>query len=223
MSTAAALSKSTAFRSRPPRRAFSARRPGCNARRHELASTPTDPQGLGLFGRRNRRTAPRGRGRIRLAHRGGPPASLGGAHEEARPEFLDRGRRRGAPRSRGRSPRAVCERARGAVFPAAATPYNTARPTSTASAPSASALNTSVPRRTPPSTRIVSRSPTARRAAGRHIERRHRPIELPPAMIGHRDRIGADLGRAHDILDGEQTLDDQPARPAVADALHRVP
>ena len=69
------------------------------------------------------------------------------------------------------------------------------------------------------------RDPVADGAArlGQDVDRRHRPVELAPAMVRDRDRIGADLGGALDIAHRQQSLDDQLARPAVADPRNRVP
>ena len=45
------------------------------------------------------------------------------------------------------------------------------------------------------------RDPVADRTArlGQNVDRRHRPVELAPAMVRDRDRVGADLGGALDV------------------------
>ena len=108
-------------------------------------------------------------------------------------------------------------------LPAAATPYSAARPTNTASAPSISAFRMSVPRLNPPSTISAIRSADRSARLGQKVDRRYRPVELAAAVVRDRDRVGADLGGALDIAHRQQPLDDQLARPAVADARDRIP
>ena len=98
--------------------------------------------------------------------------------------------------------------------PPAARPQIGIRPASTARAPSASAIATSVPRRMPPSRSTSSRSPTASTIGGQRLERRQRRRRAG-GRRGSRRRPGRPvLRREHRVLRVEDTLDDDraPAR-----------
>ena len=77
----------------------------------------------------------------------------------------------------------------------------------------------------PETASTISAIPAADRAPrlGKNVDRCDRPVELAPAMVRDRHCIGADLGGALDIAHRQQPLDDQLARPAVADLLDRIP
>ena len=106
--------------------------------------------------------------------------------------------RRGAARARGARP--ARRRPRG--------PRAARGPTSTARAPSASALTTSVPRRMPPSTSTSIRPSTASTTSGSDVDRRRDAVELPAAVVRDDDRRRAVLAREPRVLGGEHPLDD---------------
>ena len=87
-------------------------------------------------------------------------------------------------------------------------PTGTARPIITARAPSASALTTSLPRRTPPSSSTSAWSPTASTIARQRADRRRRAVEVVAAVVGDRQRGGADvLDRAPRVVDPHHALE----------------
>ena len=79
-----------------------------------------------------------------------------------------------------------------AGLPRAASPHRYARPTSTARAPSASALTTSPPRLIPPSKRISISSADCLDDRGQRADRGRRAVEVVAAVVGDRERVGAD-------------------------------
>ena len=93
------------------------------------------------------------------------------------------------------------------------------RPTITARAPSASALSTSVPRRTPPSTITSSRSPTASTIAGSASAADQHRVELAATVVGDDDPAGPVLGGQRGVLRRQQSLDDHRQRPVGGEAL----
>ena len=124
-----------------------------------------------------------------------------------------RGSARPARRSRRAPGRARARRgagpgpARRPPAPAAARPQRAGRPTSTASAPRASAIATSTPRRMPPSTRTVARPATASTTSGRaspvaSARSSWRPPWLETTTPGRPVR-----DRQLRVLGGEQALD----------------
>ena len=92
--------------------------------------------------------------------------------------------------------------------PRAARPQSGIRPASTARAPRASAVATSVPRRMPPSKQHLE--PVADRVDDRRqrLERRHHAVELTAAVVRDDDARGAVLGSEDGILGVEHSLDD---------------
>ena len=91
--------------------------------------------------------------------------------------------------------------------PAAARPQRAGRPTSTASAPRASAIATSTPRRMPPSTSTVARPSTRVDDLGQGIAAGQRPVELAAAVVGDDDAGGAVRHRQLRVLRRQQALD----------------
>src|SRR3989304_337254 len=110
------------------------------------------------------------------------------------------------------------------VAPSPATAYIIARPTSTKSAPAASAFTTCSPERTPLSIRSGKPGPTAARISGStSIVAGSDAGGRPPAVVGDDDAVAADLARLERILGGEQALDHDLPLPALAQFLHVVP
>ena len=90
-------------------------------------------------------------------------------------------------------------------------------------APSASARNTSCPERMPPSNiTSISRADRLDDLRQRR-DRRRRAVELPPAVIGDDERGCAGLGRGPGILDVENALEDELARPQAPDPIDVLP
>ena len=83
----------------------------------------------------------------------------------------------------------------------------------TASAPSAIALTTSVPRMKPPSTMTVARPLTAVDDLGQHVHAAAPVIELPAAVIGDVDDLDAVLDGERRVLRGGDALERSAACP----------
>src|SRR5262249_7380623 len=95
-----------------------------------------------------------------------------------------------------------------------------------ARAPEARARTKAWPERMPPSTITPVTPPTAPHglhALGHRGDRGGRAIELPAAVIGAHERAGAGLGGRARILDVEDALENELARPQAADPLDVLP
>ena len=88
--------------------------------------------------------------------------------------------------------------------PPAARPQSAGRPTSTASAPSASAIATSTPRRMPPSTSTGGAPVDRVDHLGQGVGGGQRAVELAAAVVGDDDAGGAVLDRQLRVLGGQQ-------------------
>ena len=90
-------------------------------------------------------------------------------------------------------------------------------------APSASARITSWPERMPPSNMISICRADRIDDLRQHLDRRRRAVELTAAMVGDHQRLRAGLRRLIGVLDVENALQDQLARPDAADPLDILP
>src|SRR5437660_1890150 len=106
--------------------------------------------------------------------------------------------------------------------PAAANPYKYGRPISTARAPRASALSTSVPRRIPPSTNAGTRPATFSTTGGSASAVAGR-VEIAATVIGHDNPRHSRLDRAVCILRIEHTFYQQRNFCKRAQPLHILP
>ena len=135
--------------------------------------------------------------------RSGPPNEVRGREvgDGAAAGEMERDRR--APRAGARAP------ARAPSSPPAARPQSGIRPASTALAPRASAVATSVPRRMPPSKSTSSRSPTASTIGRQRLERRASRRRADGRRGSRRRCPPAPCSAAQDgILGIEDPLDD---------------
>ncbi len=75
----------------------------------------------------------------------------------------------------------------------------------------------------PESIITVAREPTADTIAGRTSIDGRRAVEMPAAVIGHDDAVGADRDRALGVLRMQDALDHERALPAVAQPRELLP
>ena len=106
--------------------------------------------------------------------------------------------------------------------PPAISPYRSARPTSAALAPIATAATMSAPDVVPLSTNSSTRSSRPSRTAGTSYNQRRGTIELASPVRGQDHRVRSRRCRSLSVGDRQNALDDELALPAIAQPFHVV-